>query len=86
MKTGKQINAKSNTLPTGMIVALVAFALVVLYVLVSGVITGPGTTESKAAQYSVLTPGDDGLSLQQDLEILSQDETVGQEEYLDAAY
>lgn len=51
------------------VIIAVAFLAFIAY----QVRTGPGSTQSKATTDTFLTPGDDALSLQQDLEKLKTD-------------
>ena len=64
-------------------IVMLAFMAVVVwgfvYFSMRATVTGPGTTQSKAAGNSTLTAGDDGLSLQQDLNGLQNDPTLGDE-------
>jgi len=70
----------------GALVVAVIVAGIFLYALVIGTINGPGATQSEATQDSMLTSGDDALSLQEDLEVLSEDPTTTDEIRMDASF
>lgn len=53
-----------------------------LFYSVNVVKNGGGTTTSHATRNTFLTPGDDALSLEKDLEALGQDPTVSDEQQL----
>lgn len=55
-----------------------------VYLSVRATVTGPGTIQSKAARDTTLSAGDDGLSLQQDLNGLQNDPTLGEETQLNS--
>ena len=76
--------ATKNT--TQISIAMLGLIAVVVwgFVYFSGrtMVTGPGSTQSKASSNSTLTAGDDGLSLQQDLNGLQNDPTLVDESQL----
>lgn len=67
------------------IIIFVVLAVGFLIYSVSVVGLGAGTTQSKASRNTFLTPGDDALSLQQDLNNLGQDPGASTEQQLNSA-
>lgn len=63
---------------------MVGFVIAIGFLLytVSIVTSGPGSSTSKASSSTFLTPGDDPLSLQQDLKSLGQDPVATDENEL----
>lgn len=74
------------TKKTQMSIALLAVAAVVIwgfvYVSMQATMTGPGATQTNASGTTTLTAGDDGLSLQKDLNALQNDPTVDDQNQL----
>jgi hypothetical protein len=83
----KQYYPSSKSKSATSVVAIVGVAILVLlvaFVLVKAAVVGPGSTETNASRSTYLTPGDDGLSLQEDLRKLSEDPSLAEEELLNA--
>ena len=64
------------------VMAVVVWGFV--YFSVKATVKGPGSTQSKASGNTILTAGDDGLSLQQDLNGLQNDPTLSEEDQLNS--
>jgi hypothetical protein len=62
------------------LIAVVVWGFV--YFSMRATVTGPGTLQSRATGNTTLTAGDDGLSLQQDLNSLQNDPTLVDESQL----
>ncbi len=66
------------------VVIFVVVAIAFLVYIVGVVRQGAGSTQSRASRSETLTPGDDALSLEQDLNKLQQDPEPGVEQELNA--
>ena len=66
------------------VILFVVMALAILVVVTQKVQQGSDPYNAKASRDATLTAGDDALSLEQDLKVLSEDPTLQDEEALNA--